>query len=719
MLHFARIGIVLLIFWIATGALAQPSAVTDSIDVRVMGPDVLVVSDSMKVGTYKFIMLNGMDGWLFRSGDDPTWADPELDESDWQQIGKLTDNTDSLITDIGWFRFTFTVDSTMVGRNYMLKLTADDTGELYLNGRLVHNVGRPSATAESRVKATILDEYPHAIQFELGKQYTIAVRTTFHNRDVVKRWLPYTWDWLPFSVDIIEYDFQRKNSVLKMLEFALLTLFATVLLMVIILHVAMYIRFRTEKGNIWIVWLSLVFFVTVVISMFSFEYDLLGFEVTSIMNALIPMMLYLTVVLLPFVMSKVLEVPMYRWWYTLFILVPLVEVMRFWLKDALIPYMSFYAIGLLILSLSTIILVYVRARRLKRDSIGIVTFSLLSPVFVVILMIIYVQLSGSRSPTLSYIFVSLVVLPMPIGLSVYQMRRFFAAHGNLEGEVKTRTLELESAMERLRANMEELTAAQEQLVQQEKLASLGQLTAGIAHEIKNPLNFVNNFSQVSLEMVDEAIEEVMKEERSKKEDGGGDLGLLLEILTDVRQNLAKIHEHGSRADGIVKSMLMHSRGGSGKREPAELNQVVKEYVNLAFHGMRASKDPISVDVVEEYDPTVGQVHIVTEDFSRVILNICNNAFDAMRGSGGGTARLTVHTRRNGDRVSIEIEDNGPGIPDDIKDKILQPFFTTKRGTQGTGLGLSITHDIVKAHGGSIDIESQPGKTKFIITLPSV
>ncbi|MCC5926552.1 MAG: tetratricopeptide repeat protein [Bacteroidetes bacterium] len=270
----------------------------------------------------------------------------------------------------------------------------------------------------------------------------------------------------------------------------------------------------------------------------------------------------------------------------------------------------------------------------------------------------------------------------------------------------------------IEASYVNLKATQDQLVQQEKLASLGQLTAGIAHEIKNPLNFVNNFSEVSLEMIDEALEELQQigENEYATETAA--------ILADIKSNLAKIHEHGSRANGIVQSMLMHSRGGSGKMEPTDLNALTKEYVNLAFHGMRAGKEAINVDIDLQLDERVGEVPLIAEDFSRVMLNLTNNAFDAMRDklTGDGRAdtgyvpKLTVRTKSGNGQVLIEIEDNGPGIPDDIKDNILQPFFTTKKGTQGTGLGLSITNDIIKAHGGRLDVHSQPGQTVFIIKL---
>jgi len=300
----------------------------------------------------------------------------------------------------------------------------------------------------------------------------------------------------------------------------------------------------------------------------------------------------------------------------------------------------------------------------------------------------------------------------------------------LEKQVADRTEELSHSLT-------ELKSTQAQLIQQEKLASLGQLTAGIAHEIKNPLNFVNNFSEVSRELIEE-----IKEERAKSQESR-DETLVDEILEDINSNLEKIHEHGTRANGIVTSMLQHSREGSGKKEPTNLNALIKEYVNLSFHGMRAGKNAINVVIDLQLDEQIRNVILVTEDFSRVLLNLCNNAFDAMREKmkkyeeqstkyNDGAAvdvsyhpKLTVSTILEKGQVRISFEDNGTGIPDEIKDKILQPFFTTKKGTEGTGLGLSITHDIIKAHGGELKVEnlqaenqSHDGQgSRFTITLP--
>lgn len=285
---------------------------------------------------------------------------------------------------------------------------------------------------------------------------------------------------------------------------------------------------------------------------------------------------------------------------------------------------------------------------------------------------------------------------------------------------------LEQAKLRIEEAFRELEAAQEQLVQQEKLASLGQLTAGIAHEIKNPLNFVNNFSDLSTELIQEARQEIETVRAFRDTPLPDDaLDEVSAILDNIDMNLKKIYEHGTRADGIVKSMLEHSKGGTGKTEPIDLNALAKEFTNLSFHGMRAGKHPINVDIDLQLDKSIPKVPLVAEDFSRVIVNLCTNAFDAMRekltNNNGQTTdgyepKLTVRTQLHNNSIVLEIEDNGPGIPGAIKDKIMQPFFTTKKGTAGTGLGLSITNDIIKAQGGTLEIHSQPGSTRMRVNL---
>jgi len=258
-----------------------------------------------------------------------------------------------------------------------------------------------------------------------------------------------------------------------------------------------------------------------------------------------------------------------------------------------------------------------------------------------------------------------------------------------------------------------LKATQSQLIQSEKMASLGDLTAGIAHEIQNPLNFVNNFSEVSTELLDE-----MKEELSK-----GNYDDAKEIANNVKQNLEKINHHGKRADAIVKGMLQHSRSRSGQKEPTNINKLADEYLRLAYHGLRAKEKSFNATLNTDYDESIGNITIIPQDIGRVILNLITNAFyavDEKKRSGieNYEPTVSVSTKKINDKVFISVKDNGNGIPQKVLDKIFQPFFTTKPTGQGTGLGLSLAYDIVKTHGGELKVETKEGEgSEFIIKLP--
>ncbi|KOS08393.1 hypothetical protein AM493_16855 [Flavobacterium akiainvivens] len=281
----------------------------------------------------------------------------------------------------------------------------------------------------------------------------------------------------------------------------------------------------------------------------------------------------------------------------------------------------------------------------------------------------------------------------------------------LEQQVAARTAELEQSLA-------ELKQTQNQLIQSEKMASLGELTAGIAHEIQNPLNFVNNFSDVSVELVQELKEELEK----------GDIEEANAIADDVAQNLEKIAHHGRRADGIVKGMLQHSRTSSGQKEPTDINILADEYLRLAYHGLRAKDKSFNAELITNFAEGIPKINAMPQDIGRVLLNLFTNAFYATQEkskqsqsqfSGSYKPTVEVSTQLVGNTARIVVKDNGIGIPDAIKDKILQPFFTTKPTGEGTGLGLSLSYDIVvKAHGGTITIVSSEGLgAEFIITLP--
>jgi two-component system NtrC family sensor kinase len=266
----------------------------------------------------------------------------------------------------------------------------------------------------------------------------------------------------------------------------------------------------------------------------------------------------------------------------------------------------------------------------------------------------------------------------------------------------------------LEATLANLKSTQAQLIQSEKMASLGELTAGIAHEMQNPLNFVNNFSEVNSELVDELEQEVKK----------GNLDGIKSIAKDIKENEQKINHHGKRADAIVKGMLQHSRSGSGVKEPTNINALADEYLRLAYHGFRAKDKSFNATMKTNFDETIGNINIMQQEIGRVILNLINNAFYAVSAKASATTdgsykpTVSVRTKKIGDKVEVRVVDNGDGISPKILDKIFQPFFTTKPAGQGTGLGLSLAYDIVKAHGGELKMETVEGESaEFVIQLP--
>ena len=290
----------------------------------------------------------------------------------------------------------------------------------------------------------------------------------------------------------------------------------------------------------------------------------------------------------------------------------------------------------------------------------------------------------------------------------------------LEKVVAERTSELRHQKEQVENALAELKATQTQLIQSEKMASLGELTAGIAHEIQNPLNFVNNFAEVNKELLGEMSEQIEK----------GNFEEVKIIAKDIQANEDKINHHGRRADAIVKGMLQHSRQStSGIKEPTDINALADEYLRLAYHGLRAKDKTFNATMKTDYDNTVGNIDIIPQDIGRAILNLITNAFYAVSekkkqcgeglptGNAGYEPTITVTTKKVGNKVLLTVKDNGNGIPQKVLDKIFQPFFTTKPTGQGTGLGLSLTYDIIKAHGGEINVETSEGKgSTFIISL---
>ena len=305
----------------------------------------------------------------------------------------------------------------------------------------------------------------------------------------------------------------------------------------------------------------------------------------------------------------------------------------------------------------------------------------------------------------------------------YRSRKLLHDKHILEHKVHVRTEEviqqkeeIEAQRDNLEQTLGELKTTQNQLIQSEKMASLGELTAGIAHEIQNPLNFVNNFSEVSRELMEELNEELDK----------GDTKGAKAISMDVIENLGKITHHGKRADAIVKGMLQHSQSGSGAKEPTSINALAEEYLRLSYHGLRSKNKSFNSELVTNFDEDLPKVNVIPQDIGRVMLNLFNNAFYAVNqkqktAGAGYKPEVSVSTSAANGQVFITVKDNGIGIPDSLTEKIMQPFFTTKPTGEGTGLGLSLTYDmVVKGHGGKISVDSREGEfTEFKISLPIV
>ncbi len=700
-----------------------------------------VLSDSLfdDIGV---IFLSDFDGWKYSTEDSVAFKDPDYDDSHWQQLNPadLSLEEDQNNNDYikGWFRFNFQLDSTLTSQTLYLRLGTWGAAEVYINGVLQGNFGQVSDRDKEFLNYNPLNVIPDEFvtEFVPGETYTLALR--LEDRHTV--WL-YEYLGIDYRIDpwvrITSSSYGKYIQQTSQFSVAFAYSISAALIIILILISAIYALNRFDP-----VLRDAAIFVGIMLLTAVPEFLNVTFLENLIQYVLVSeignIALHLVFGWIPMILSGILFGSRPSWIKWLVLLAfPAALLISF---GDFIVYSSAY---LVICTLAAIWVIYRGRANIKGEN-TILLFAIIAELLIIITFIFlepYYNSNRTTGAADAHIFV--IYLFFPLILVIYLAVRYTRNYKLLQDKFKevSRLSEEKIKVERdkqvliskqkevlekeveirtadLTKSLEDLKAAQQQLVQQEKLASLGQLTAGIAHEIKNPLNFVNNFSSVSLELIDEALEEIEKLEKSDISED------IADILVSVKGNLTKIHDHGTRADRIVKSMLLHSRGGSGKMDSTDFNAMIQEYSSLAYHGMRAGKNAISVDIDFNFDESIGKINLITEDFSRVVLNLCNNAFDAIRdkskdaGDENFLAKVTITTSKVDDLVQLIVEDNGSGIPEDIRDKILQPFFTTKKGTEGTGLGLSITNDIVKAHGGQLKIESEVGKwTRFLVTLP--
>ncbi len=679
-----------------------------------------------------------LDKWRYQKGDNKDWAKPAFDDSSWKQFQfynlNMPDGKHAIANrgEIVWFRKKIKADSTL-NKALVLNINQFGASEIYLDGRLIHQLGKLSSDINQ-----VINNNPYAqileLPLEQGKEQVLAVRyvnaqykfpiysntngyiriaastlSNANSRDVVKN-------------NRIAFNLQNFNNWYITLGIAILMFiiflsfflffpseningyFASSIFFLILFIVGVIWTFGYQSNVFWIVFfLDTSVVVSVSISLYCM-YKIFNQRLDIVYKTIV--FLAIMAIGCYFLYDPGTVAPM---WATLAFIATTRIALKSW-KDNRVG-------SILVISSSLVSIIFWTT--LVLSGIGLLQLNLtkfipfafmLNP----IVLAIYLGYSfGKRSQELR------LNLERVQKLSKEKESILFLQNETLEKQVQERTASLNQSME-------DLKSTQSQLIQSEKMASLGELTAGIAHEIQNPLNFVNNFSEVSTELLEEMDEELNK----------GDIEEAKAISADIKQNLEKINHHGKRADAIVKGMLQHSRSSSAVKEPTDINKLADEYLRLAYHGLRAKDKSFNATMNTEFDATIGNINIIPQDIGRVILNLITNAFyvvdekkkqitkEDLTGfknlSGLDSYEPTVNlsTKKVGDKVEISVKDNGNGIPQKVLDKIFQPFFTTKPTGQGTGLGLSLSYDIVKAHGGELKVTTNEGEgSTFKILIP--
>lgn len=668
--------------------------------------------------------------WKFQAGDDRAWADSGFNDRNWQHLDPtqfshfLPQVTN---TPIGWFRLTLNVAPALRGKALALIVNQYGAAEIYFNGVLIRTTGRIGSGGNKEEDRRSIDE-PLTLQLSSAPKQYLIIRYSFNRSNPV----------IGYGYPVLRATFYQMDSGWDIFfqEVNFYTTRAWVsgsFMLLAILQLAIYCFDRSRKVNLY---LSLYAFM----QLFTLCDGLLK-PILQETNAYTVMQIVFNIAApLDFIFLMLMTLaffgyPKNGWFKALAALGLPVCVMQFVGSNATDEVLlAIYNI------LFYIYIIAVSVKALKDKKEGAALFLAGITISLVFFMLFNINdFIGLQSILVISFEVAFAFLPPAIILSILLAREFAQNLVSLRlklAEVESLSaLNLRQEMEKqhlltrqnetleqkvtertaeLNQSLNDLKAAQAQLIQSEKMASLGELTAGIAHEIQNPLNFVNNFSEVSVELLAELKEE---EEKGNKED-------VMSIADDLTQNLEKIRHHGKRADAIVKGMLQHSQSGSGTKELTDINALADEYIRLAYHGLRAKDKAFNSELVANLDETLPKVNVIPQDMARVMLNLFNNAFYAVNQKHKAAGEdykpeVSVTTSLEKDNVVIKVKDNGNGIPDAIKDKIMQPFFTTKPTGEGTGLGLSLTYDlVVKGHAGSIMVNSVEGEgSEFIIQLP--
>jgi two-component system NtrC family sensor kinase len=675
-------------------------------------------------------------GWRFHAGDNPQWSQPGFDDGKWQPVDPGQDiNRFSALKNagIGWIRLHIKVDSSVANQQLAAWVSQYTASEVYLNGRQILKYGTVSAD-QAKVRAYLPSVEPNYINLNPGDNL-VAVRLAYQPNIPHVSYAPLT----AFSLDINSYQAALSNYRNYEHDITWFVIFSTlsggILLIIGFIHLVYFLFDRSQKVNLY------YFLFNIILSFYALPNEVWGIERFGPVSAQMWISFAdgaapaVGTLFLLMTIYAIFNYP-YRMFFKLLVFVAIVSIVSMYSAGTIGLAMSNEIFPIVSLLAGAYVCIWA-IRQQKKDA----GFILAGVLLFIALTVITAFLSDSIVFAQGLFDLSLI--SFPIGMSFYlgvqnsltnkklrsmlvevqtlsaqnlaqevEKQKFLASQNEtLELQVTERTAELNQSLTNLKAT-------QTQLIQSEKMASLGELTAGIAHEIQNPLNFVNNFSEVNTEMLQElkAESEKLKAERDEQ--------LEMELINDLIQNEEKINQHGKRADSIVKGMLEHSRSHSGQKEPTDINAMADEFMRLSYHGLRAKDKSFNAEMGAHFDPELPKIAVVQQDMGRVMLNLFNNAFYAVnqkQKTAGADYRpeVTVTTSVENNQVVIKVKDNGIGIPDAIKDKIMQPFFTTRPTGEGTGLGLSLTYDmVVKGHGGSINVDTKEGSyAEFTVLLP--
>ncbi len=702
-------------------------------------------SDTIRIDSLPAKNIRLDKGWKWHAGDNADWAKKDFDDSAWDTINlKKPINAQKQITDaeIAWFRLTVLSDSLVTNKVLCFLVKQAGASEIYLNGQLLRTIGVVSKDASKEKIQTSVWGIPTYFTFNRSGKQVFAVKYSFSKGNKI---LPFgiTGNTETFGAAIVKPDgYWSKTMNTASFTVAYHMSLAGLFLMMSALHFILFLYNRTKSINrIFAITLFLAFlhftmgyFMNVTVNSIHADYYTFIYIISIIVYicllcyTLITYLeqektIYFWMLFTSYIVIGLLAVVISANWilyaYIIIVLLLLIEVFRVIIKSKKTGHKD---VRLLLNSMSLLI-VFLLLRfsivnyLVEIDSIQfwanffMIAFYLCTPLTLSILI--------AKNNARTEIALEKKLIEVET-LSSEKQQILASQNETLEKKVQERTAALNLSLETLKAT-------QNQLIQSEKLASLGELTAGIAHEIQNPLNFVNNFSELSVELATELKEELEKTDIDK--------GLILDLATDLSSNQEKINHHGKRASSIVKSMLEHSRASTGIKELADINKLADEYLRLSYHGLRAKDKTFNADFKTDLADNLPKINIIQQDIGRVLLNLVNNAFYAvnqrqqlsipsareelLESSIAYHPSVSVSTEVIDNQIVVKIKDNGTGMPDTVKAKIFQPFFTTKPTGQGTGLGLSLAYDIVtKGHGGTLEVHSKEGEgTIFCMKLP--